>query len=193
MVRNAEWTVGRAALALSGGDRARAAALLAPVLAGDLAVGASSQIAAWLLAARVHLGSGARPAAREALRRALALAKPELRRRPFLRPGPVGRNLLAAFPDLVAAHGWLGLTPDQGPDGAGSDERLVGGPPVERLTERETTVLVRMAQAMSAEDIANDLFLSVNTVKTHQRSIYRKLAVSRRNDAVRRARDLGLV
>ena len=64
---------------------------------------------------------------------------------------------------------------------------------MEPLTDRETTVLVRMAQAMSVEDIANDLFLSVNTVKTHQRGIYRKLAVSRRNDAVRRARSLGLV
>ncbi|RBY89712.1 hypothetical protein DQ241_08600 [Blastococcus sp. TF02A-30] len=50
-----------------------------------------------------------------------------------------------------------------------------------------------MAQAMSVEDIANDLFISVNTVKTHQRGIYRKLRVSRRNDAVRRARQLGLV
>jgi LuxR family maltose regulon positive regulatory protein len=46
---------------------------------------------------------------------------------------------------------------------------------------------------MSNEDIAQDLFLSVNTVKTHIRAIFRKLAVSRRNQAVRRARELGLL
>ncbi|WP_197029040.1 helix-turn-helix transcriptional regulator [Blastococcus sp. URHD0036] len=46
---------------------------------------------------------------------------------------------------------------------------------------------------MPADDIARDLFLSVNTVKTHQRSIYGKLAITSRYDAVRRARELGLV
>jgi LuxR family maltose regulon positive regulatory protein len=66
-------------------------------------------------------------------------------------------------------------------------------PPVEPLTERELTVLARMAQAMSTQEIAEDLYLSVNTIKTHQRSIFRKLAVSRRSEAVRRARQLRLV
>ena len=54
-------------------------------------------------------------------------------------------------------------------------------------------MLNRMAQAMSIEDIAADLFLSINTIKTHQKSIYRKLAVARRNDAVRRARELQII
>ncbi|MGW4747542.1 helix-turn-helix transcriptional regulator [Streptomyces sp. NPDC004290] len=46
---------------------------------------------------------------------------------------------------------------------------------------------------MSTEDIAADLYVSVNTVKTHLKSVYRKLSVHRRNEAVRRARELGLL
>jgi LuxR family maltose regulon positive regulatory protein len=45
----------------------------------------------------------------------------------------------------------------------------------------------------STEEIAADLHVSVNTVKTHLKSIYRKLAVSRRSDAVRRARERRLL
>jgi LuxR family transcriptional regulator, maltose regulon positive regulatory protein len=51
----------------------------------------------------------------------------------------------------------------------------------------------KLAEMLSTEEIADDMFLSVNTVKTHLRSIYRKLAASRRGEAVRRARDLGLL
>ena len=46
---------------------------------------------------------------------------------------------------------------------------------------------------MSTDEIAGELHLSVNTVKTHLRSIYRKLCVNRRRDAVERGRDLGPV
>jgi LuxR family maltose regulon positive regulatory protein len=46
---------------------------------------------------------------------------------------------------------------------------------------------------MSTEEIAADLFVSVNTVKTHVKNLHRKLAVNRRTDAVRQARRLGLL
>lgn len=46
---------------------------------------------------------------------------------------------------------------------------------------------------MSTEEIATELYVSVNTVKTHLRSIYRKLSVSRRRDAVRRAKEFHLL
>jgi LuxR family maltose regulon positive regulatory protein len=46
---------------------------------------------------------------------------------------------------------------------------------------------------LTTEEIAQTMFVSVNTVRTHVRSILRKLSVSRRNDAVRRARELGLI
>ncbi|QEU93310.1 LuxR family transcriptional regulator [Streptomyces kanamyceticus] len=64
---------------------------------------------------------------------------------------------------------------------------------VERLTAREGDVLGRLSQMMTTEEIAEDLYLSVNTVKTHLKSVYRKLAVTRRSAAVRRARELQLL
>ncbi|WP_154693921.1 response regulator transcription factor, partial [Streptomyces afghaniensis] len=54
-------------------------------------------------------------------------------------------------------------------------------------------VLRLLAEMRSTEEIAADLHVSVNTVKTHLKSIYRKLAVSRRSDAVRRARERRLL
>ncbi|CAM5257072.1 HTH-type transcriptional regulator MalT [Streptomyces alboniger] len=63
----------------------------------------------------------------------------------------------------------------------------------ERLSARERDVLSRLAQMMTTEEIAGDLYLSVNTVKTHLKSVYRKLAVTRRSAAVRRARELQLL
>jgi LuxR family maltose regulon positive regulatory protein len=63
----------------------------------------------------------------------------------------------------------------------------------EPLTERETEVLQRLAQALSTEDIADALYLSVNTVKTHLKSIYRKLGTTGRSAAARRARELNLL
>lgn len=64
---------------------------------------------------------------------------------------------------------------------------------VQELSERERDVLQRLAQMMSTQEIAVDLYLSVNTVKTHLKSLYRKLGVNRRSEAVRRARDMRLL
>lgn len=66
-------------------------------------------------------------------------------------------------------------------------------PVIEPLSEREQEVLERLAQMMSRDEIAADLHLSVNTVKTHLKSVYRKLAATRRGEAVRRARDLHIL
>ncbi len=64
--------------------------------------------------------------------------------------------------------------------------------PVEPLTERELQVLERLAQFLTTDEIAGDLFLSINTVKTHIKSLFLKLSVNRRADAVRCGRGLGL-
>jgi LuxR family maltose regulon positive regulatory protein len=64
---------------------------------------------------------------------------------------------------------------------------------VDPLTGRERTVLRFLASTLSNAEIAGDLYVSVNTVKTHQRAIYRKLAADGRRDAVRRARALKLI
>lgn len=63
----------------------------------------------------------------------------------------------------------------------------------EPLSRREHEVLERLAQTMSTEEIAADLHLSVNTVKTHLKNVYRKLAATRRGEAVRHARELHLL
>ena len=67
-------------------------------------------------------------------------------------------------------------------------DAIIGVP----LTARETDVLNLLADYCSNEEIAADLVVSMNTVNTHIRSLFQKLAVTRRADAVRRGRSLGL-
>lgn len=64
---------------------------------------------------------------------------------------------------------------------------------VQELSSREMEVLRYLAAMLSTAEIAATMFISVNTVRTHIRSILRKLGVSRRNQAVRRARERGLL
>jgi len=54
---------------------------------------------------------------------------------------------------------------------------------IDPLTEREQTILRYLASSLSNTEIANELYLSVNTIKTHQRTIYRKLGAAGRRDA----------
>jgi LuxR family maltose regulon positive regulatory protein len=61
------------------------------------------------------------------------------------------------------------------------------------LTERERNVLRYLATALTAKEIAQNLYVSVNTVKTHMRSIYQKLGVDGRRDAVRYAQEFALL
>jgi DNA-binding CsgD family transcriptional regulator len=70
----------------------------------------------------------------------------------------------------------------------------VGPPwPGEPLTESETRVLRYLPTHMGAPEIAAELYLSANTVKTHLRHLYRKLGVHSRREAVQRARAIGLL
>lgn len=91
------------------------------------------------------------------------------------------------------------------PDGAEAQrarldalERRLAGPRrvpalAEPLTEREEAVLRMFDGDQSLRKIAKELYVSLNTVKTHTQSIYRKLGVSDRKDAVAQGRDLGLL
>ena len=63
----------------------------------------------------------------------------------------------------------------------------------EPLTDREQHVLRYLASTLSNAEIASELYLSINTVKTHQRMVYRKLGADGRRDAVRRAKELRLL
>lgn len=61
------------------------------------------------------------------------------------------------------------------------------------LSKREHEVLLLMAQGCSNQEIADRLFLSLNTVKTHTSNLFMKLNVKRRTQAVQRAKEIGLV
>ena len=64
---------------------------------------------------------------------------------------------------------------------------------VEQLTEREREVLRHVSDMLNTAEVASEMYISVNTVKTHLKSIYRKLAASHRREAVRRAQQLKLI
>ena len=110
--------------------------------------------------------------------------------RPFLAGGPRVTALLARHRHVVARH--LDFT--RGLIENTSSGRIDPPPaPVDGLTERELAVLTYLPTMLKSVEIAADLYVTVNTVKTHQRSIYRKLGVTSRRDAVDRARDLKLL
>lgn len=60
------------------------------------------------------------------------------------------------------------------------------------LTRRELVVLSHLSDDVTLDDVARELFVSRNTVKTQVRSVYRKLGISTRTEAVEHARRLGL-
>lgn len=61
------------------------------------------------------------------------------------------------------------------------------------ISQRELEVLSEMAQGLSNQDIADKLFISLSTVKTHSANLFAKLDVSRRTQAIRKARDMSLI
>lgn len=61
------------------------------------------------------------------------------------------------------------------------------------LSKRELEVLELMAQGLSNQEVADQLFVSLNTTKTHISNIYSKLSVKRRTQAIQKARDLALI
>jgi len=137
--------------------------------------------------------------ARAVLERSLGLAASEGLRRPFFEAGPAVQRLLSSDPRLVREHPWLSHHKPPPPrPGSGNRGKVVrsaaeAGPDlVETLTPKELEVLGHLEELLTTEEIAEKMFVSVNTVRTHVRSILRKLGVTRRNAAVRKARELGL-
>ena len=97
------------------------------------------------------------------------------------------RKLLAAFPTAEAQPD----TSSEGPrrEGIGPSR----SPLLEPLTTREQHVLELLAAGLSNAEIAARLIVTVGTVKTHIKSIYGKLGVHSRTQAIARARELGLL
>ncbi|MEU4480691.1 LuxR C-terminal-related transcriptional regulator [Micromonospora sp. NPDC023966] len=156
------------------------------------------RLAAGLLDAALTGAAGDDRRAGRILEQVLDLAEPEGYRRVFTRAEPGVRDLLAVHLDSGTAH-W----PMVSDLVRGADERRADEPPErpagpertldEPLTERELTILRYLQSILSNVEIASELSLSVNTVKTHVRNIYRKLDATRRREAVRRARELRLI
>lgn len=133
------------------------------------------RVSAGVVAALVQRGRGNTSAAHEILERTLQVAAPLHLLRPFVDDEPLLRTLLIEHtawgthfePFLAAAT------------------RSPASMATEALSEREREILGYLRTTMTASEIAADLHLSINTVKTHLRALYRKLGVSSRREAVR--------
>jgi len=170
--------------------------VLARVPTDPVAISPSTQVRLWLLQAEVAVEQGnydradvavdraLRTAVREQLRATVASAGKWLRSFVAQEPGLSRRYsaFLASLPEVATSNVQPSTRPSDSCDAAC----------VVPLTRRETQVLKRLAEFCSNEEIAADLVLSLNTVKTHMRSLFQKLSVTRRADAVRRGRVLGL-
>jgi LuxR family transcriptional regulator, maltose regulon positive regulatory protein len=186
-----------AVLRLAQDDPAAAAAALAPVIDGSVPLVNAHlwEVQAFLLDAIARDTLGDAPAARRALEHALDLAQPDNLAFPFLLdPAP---GLLERHRRLGTAHAAfiseiLNLLAGRKPAPPGGAERAERGLR-EPLSHSEVRVLRYLPTKLSAPEIADQLYLSVNTVKTHMRHVYDKLGVHRRHEAVERARDLGLL
>ena len=123
---------------------------------------------------------------------ALTMAREEQLRRPFAHATPRVLAMVRADPALYAKAEWL-RPEESGMPSRGAMSDAAPAAVREALSPRELEVLRNLSALLTTEEIAATMFISVNTVRTHVRRILQKLAVSRRHDAVRRARALGLV
>jgi LuxR family maltose regulon positive regulatory protein len=121
---------------------------------------------------------------------ALLAAAPLGVRRPFLVPLAGLRELINARIEAGTAAAAFAVDLVRRMSGQHSRPTITLTEP---LTAREQHILRYLASTLSNAEIAAELYLSVNTVKTHQRMIYRKLGAAGRREAVRRAKELRLL
>ena len=182
-----------AVLRLSQDDPHAAIATLAPVLDGSAPPVWPNWLAqAFLLEAIARDALGDEDAAGRALERALDCAEPD---------GALLWFLLHPVPGLLVRHARhrtshaaliaeiLGLLAGRTPAPPRSGPR----PPLEPLSDSEIRVLRYLPTNLSMRQIAGELFVSHNTVRTHIRHLYEKLGTHTRAEAVDRARALGLL
>jgi LuxR family maltose regulon positive regulatory protein len=138
------------------------------------------------------LRRGNRDAAIAAMRAACATARPNGHVRSFLDLQPMFarelENLAAAVMLPPAAQRALRRASDAEDH---REKRVPDEEPIEVLTEREQEVLGYLYQRLSYREIGDELYISSHTVKRHITSIYSKLDVSGRSEAIRVARDRG--
>jgi LuxR family maltose regulon positive regulatory protein len=153
------------------------------------------QIEIWLLRALIYQVEGKGDDARRAMESALEASAPRGFFRLFLDEGRILRPLLESAgrllksADLAAyVKRLLAAMPDES-----AKVTAVAPTGVENLSERETDVLRLLADGQSYKEVGQNLFLSLNTVQFHVKSIYRKLAVNKRLQAVEKAREMNLI
>jgi LuxR family maltose regulon positive regulatory protein len=95
---------------------------------------------------------------------------------------------LTACPDSGFLRGWA-----RAEDTADPESQPTTADGFDELSERELAVLRLLASRLSLREIGNELYVSLNTIKTHTRHVYAKLRVGSRQQAVIRARELGLL
>ncbi|WP_101846369.1 LuxR C-terminal-related transcriptional regulator [Zhihengliuella sp. ISTPL4] len=159
---------------------------LAPVLEGSVpCLLPASVIDAWLVEAELDVHEGEPDRAQFALATALALAEPEDHVRRVAEAGPIVSRLLAARATAGARTHFADRV----------RERLsaAGVLVEEELTQRERIVLSALSRNATLRQIAQQEYISPNTVKTHVRNIYRKLGVSDRDGVTAAAQALGLL
>jgi LuxR family maltose regulon positive regulatory protein len=182
-----------AELRLAQDDLVGAAGAVGPIVDGELAVPAPIfEILALLLEAIARDALRDPGAASRALERALEVAEPGGLLFPFLlHPAP---ELLQRQARLRTTHAVLIseiLNLLSGQTSAARSEDVE--PLREPLSESELRVLRYLPTNLPAPEIAAELFVSLNTIRTHMRHLYAKLGVHSRADAVTRARELGLL
>ena len=178
--------------------------LLARLLAVAEVAGATGYVIDTLILQALALqGRGEREQALAVLERALFLAEPEGYVRIFIDEGPpmgvllrqaATRGIAADYVSNLLAT-WDEETKDQGQTTKERDSSFVHRPSpvlVEPLSERELQVLRLLSTHLSSREMARELVISPHTVRSHIKSIYSKLNVHRRADAVERAEELGL-
>jgi len=160
------------------------------------AVSLDTQVEGWLVQAAESIRTGDPGRSSLCVERALRLAAPEHLRRPFSEAPASLQTLLQPTGDLMRRHPWLrapGLPRGREQTATHASQRRTGVVVTSTLTSKEQEVLEYLAELLTTEEIASTMYVSVNTVRSHVRSILRKLSASRRNEAVRRAWELGLL
>jgi LuxR family maltose regulon positive regulatory protein len=190
-----EAAVTRAYAWLAAGDGQRARRALAPALAAQRGVPEQVRLQAWLMDARLSYDSGDSARGRRSLVSALRLAEREQLKLPFvIERGWIG-PVLRRDPELARIHQHLFASAPRHDKPRATAGTSAAGTVllVEPLTEREREVLRHVSGMLNTTEVASEMYISINTVKAHLKSIYRKLAATHRGEAVRRARQLELI
>ena len=180
------------AIDLSGDTASKAIAFLGRLLqAAERGGRTGSVIEILVLLALAHQTQGNLTGALGALERALTLAELEGYVRIFVDEGPP----MAALLEKAAKRG---ITPNYVRQllrhfSSAADRTLAKQNLIEPLSDRELEVLRLLGSELDGPELARELTVSLNTIRTHTKNIYAKLGVNSRRAAVRRAAELGLL